>query len=488
MKLFSERSRLLGWLSAILVVGFLTTTIAGYIVSRNSIRESITEQSLPLTSDNIYSEIQRDILQPVVISSLMSQDTFLREWVLGGEHDPSQIERYLNEIKQKYGTVSSFLVSERSRKYYYAGGTLKSVREDEPKDSWYFRVRNLKTPYETNVDYDMANRNTMTVFINYRVLDFDGKFIGATGVGLTLDAVRHLIDSYQEKFQRRIYFVNPQGTIVLAGKTMKEVRGSLYELPGIGSIAGQILNHGKKPNSLEYQRDGDMVLVNSRFIPELGWHLIVEQNEHEDIKAVKQVFGVNLAVSSAVSLLVLAITLFAVNRYQSRLENMASTDVLTGLMNRQAFESIFQKMIGEAKRSGRPFSAILLDIDLFKQVNDTYGHLEGDRVIRTIAELVSATIRESDLAARWGGEEFLVMLRNCPLGEASNVAEKLRLKIAAHQFALDPTHPPITVSLGVAQYAAPESESEFFARVDHAMYQAKEGGRNLTAIADGRSV
>lgn len=483
MKLLSERSRLLGWLSAILVVGFLTTSIAGYIVSRDSIRDSIAKQALPLTADNIYSEIQRDILQPVVISSLMSQDTFLREWILGGERDPGQIVRYLKEIKEKYGTVTSFLVSERSHKYYYAGGTLKSVREDESKDSWYFRVRDLKTPYETNVDYDMANRNTMTIFINYRVMDYHGNFIGATGVGLTLDTVSHLIDSYQDKFRRRIYFVEPQGTIVLAGKSMKDIRGSIRNLPGINTIADQILSRSKEPSRLEYRRDGDMMLVNSRFIPELGWYLVVEQSERADIKAVKQIFGVNLAVSSAVSLLVLVITLFAVNRYQKRLENMATTDSLTGLLNRQAFESGFQKMIAEAKRSGHPFSVILLDIDLFKQVNDSFGHLEGDRVICAITGLISASIRETDVAARWGGEEFLIMLRDCPLEKAIEVAEKLRRSVSAHDFALGQAHAPITVSLGVAQYSAPEADAAFFARVDKALYQAKEDGRNLTVAS-----
>lgn len=483
MKLLSERSRLLGWLSVILVVGFLTTSIAGYVVSRNSIRSNIAMQALPLTADNIYSEIQRDILQPVVISSLMSQDTFLREWILGGESDPGQITRYLGEIRKKYGTVSSFLVSEHSRKYYFPEGVLKTVREDEPADRWYFRVRAMETPYETNVDYDMANRNTMTVFINYRVLDYHGNFIGATGVGLTLDAVSHLIDSYQEKFRRRIYFVDASGTIVLAGKSMKDIHGSIHDLPGINSIADEILSRIKEPSSLEYLRKGDLILVNTRFIPELGWYLIVEQNEREDIRAIRQIFGVNLAVSSAVSLLVLAITLFAVNRYQKRLESLATTDALTGLLNRQAFETSFQNMIADAKRSGRPFSAILLDIDLFKQINDSFGHLEGDKVLHSIAQLVSASTRESDVAARWGGEEFLVMLRDCPLEEAVNVAEKLRQEVSSHEFPLKHPHAPITVSLGVAQYFPPESDAAFFSRIDKALYQAKANGRNLTEVS-----
>lgn len=480
MPLASEKIRLLGWLSGILLIGFLTTSIASYVVSRNSIRSSIIDQALPLTADNVYSEIQRDILQPVVISSLMSQDTFLRDWVLGGEHDTAQIERYLNEIRHKYGAVSSFLISESSRRYYYAGGILKVVREDNPADKWYFRVRAMKTPYETNVDYDLANRNTMTVFINYRVLDYNGKFIGATGIGLTLDAVSKLIDSYQQKFHRRIYFVDPQGMIVLAGKTMQHMHGSIRQQPGISAIAAQILNHAKKPGSLEYRRDGSMILVNSRFIPELDWYLVVEQDENEEMKPINRIFMINLAVSSVVSLLVVMIALFAINRYQRRLERLATIDALTGFLNRQAFESMFGKMVAQALRAQRPFSVILFDIDLFKRINDTHGHLTGDRVIRAIAKLTAGCARTGDVIARWGGEEFLIMLPDCTREQALRVAEQLRIAVSAHDFAFDQAEDAVTVSLGIAQYLPEESIDAFFARVDHALYQAKAQGRNRT--------
>ena len=171
MRIESEKYRLLAWLSFILVAGFLTTSIGAYVVSSHAIRDGITHDALPLTGDNIYSEIQKDLLRPVFISSLMAHDTFLRDWILGGERDVGQIKRYLKEVKEKYGAMSSFLVSERSRKYYYADGVLKTVRPESVADKWYFRVRAMKAPYEINVDYDMANRNTMTVFINYRVFD-----------------------------------------------------------------------------------------------------------------------------------------------------------------------------------------------------------------------------------------------------------------------------------------------------------------------------
>ncbi|MDO8990999.1 MAG: GGDEF domain-containing protein, partial [Sideroxyarcus sp.] len=173
-------------LGIILVIGFLSIGIAAFIVSRDAIRAGIVQQALPLTADNIYSEIQKDLLRPVFVSSMMAQDTFMRDWLIGGERDVSRIRRYLNEVKTKYGTNTSFLVSESSRKYYFESGVLKVVSRGDPRDEWYFRVREMRAPYESNVDLDEANRDQRTVFVNYRVLDYRGNYIGAIGVGLTL--------------------------------------------------------------------------------------------------------------------------------------------------------------------------------------------------------------------------------------------------------------------------------------------------------------
>lgn len=484
MRQFSVQYRLLIWLTLILVTGFCATSVAGYMASRDAIEHSISEQALPLTGDNIYSEIQKDILRPVFISSLMAHDTFLRDWILRGERDQDQIVRYLSEVKKKYGTVSSFLIADASRKYYYPGGTLKSVREDAARDAWYFRVRNMtQADYETNVDVDLANRDSMTIFINHRVLDYQGRFIGATGVGLTLDTMSHIIDRNQERFRRNIYFVDGNGTIVLTGKAMHAVHGSIRTLPGVQAIAGRILTREPSPTRLSYRSGRADILVNSRFIPELGWYLVVEQNVSDAVLPLQRAFILNLAISSVVTLLVLAITLLTVNRYQRRIERAASTDALTGLLNRQALELLFRNTIRLSERTGKPLAAILFDIDFFKQVNDTHGHLCGDAVIRAVADIARGVVRASDVVTRWGGEEYLILLNDCGLEQAGAIAEDLRSAIARHDFALPAPNRPVTISLGVAQYRPGEAESQFFSRADSALYQAKNGGRNRVELS-----
>src|SRR3990167_6866492 len=185
--------------------GFLATSLVSYYTALDSIRAGIIHTELPLTSDNVYSEIQKDLVRPILISSMMSRDTYVRDWVLSGEKDPEQITRYLQEVQEHYATVTSFFVSEKTHTYYQAKGVLKQVQEDEPRDDWYFRVRDMQTPYEINVDVDMANDDRMTVFINYKVFDYQQRFIGATGVGLTVDAVVKLIDTYQPRYNRSAF-------------------------------------------------------------------------------------------------------------------------------------------------------------------------------------------------------------------------------------------------------------------------------------------
>jgi diguanylate cyclase (GGDEF)-like protein len=470
-----QKTRLLVLLAAILVAGFLTTAIASYEVSKNALLKGISEQALPLTSDTIYSDIQRDLVRPIFVSSTMAHDTFLRDWVLSGERNPRDMVRYLHEIKEKYGTITAFFVSDRTSRYYYADGILKTISPHEPRDVWYYRVRNMEQPYETNVDIDMANRDALTVFINYRVLDFKGNFIGATGVGLTMSRIGHMIDDYQKRFHRRIYFADKDGNIKLAGNELPTNYRSIREIPGIRNIADRILSSKTLERRLEYQSDQGEVLVNSRYLKELHLFLIVEQDESRVLQPMVHMLWANLGISLAITLLVLLLALYVLNHYQRDLEKMATVDQLTQTYNRQTFELLFERVQRETQRSRQPLSVLLIDADMFKHINDTYGHLEGDRILRSISDKLCSLLRESDVIARWGGEEFIILLRNCGLQQALTLAEKLRGRIAESDFGLPEK---VTVSIGASEYHPAEDLTAFFARVDAAMYAAKQRGRN----------
>jgi diguanylate cyclase (GGDEF)-like protein len=169
------------------------------------------------------------------------------------------------------------------------------------------------------------------------------------------------------------------------------------------------------------------------------------------------------------------------NKLRFALDN-AAHDGLTGLFNRRYFDRRLREETAHAKRHKRPFSLVLLDLDHFKLVNDTYGHEDGDRVLRHIAEVAQAQLREDDVACRYGGEEFILLLRGTPGMAARIVANRLRANLAARPITLGPTDElrHITFSAGVA--AADERNSfkadDIVSRADAALYRAKRAGRN----------
>jgi len=472
---FGDKQRLIAVISVLLVIGFAVTVLVNYQVSKSAIRKSIVASELPLTSDNLYSEIQKDLVRPVVISSMMASDTFLRDWVLSGEQDVDQVTRYLREVKDRYSAFTTFFVSERTRTYYQTGGVLKKISQDEPRDAWYFRVRAMNTPYEINIDPDQANKDTTTIFINYRVLDYAGRFIGVTGIGLTMDAARGLIDTYQKRYGRDVYFVDRQGTVTL-GSSAQPQGSNILKSAGLGKIAESILRKGS--GSFQYMKDGRERLLNVRLIPELNWYLFVEGSDDEAMAGVRATLYTNLAVGVLITLIVLLMTSVTINRFQSRLEEMATTDKLTGLANRQAFDLLIPQAISESRRGNWPLSALLIDIDHFKQINDRHGHLAGDKVLRTIARSIRGTLRASDILCRWGGEEFLVVVKNTNLGQAQTLAEKIRRVIETSGVQYKTERISVTASIGISMLHEGDNPDRMISRADDAMYAAKEQGRN----------
>ena len=470
-----KRVLLLG-LCLLLCLGFFSTTLISYEVSRSAIRQSILNQELPLTSDNIYSEILKDLVRPVFISSMMASDTFLRDWTLRGEREPQEMIRYLREVMARYGAFTSFFVSEGSRTYYHPSGILKKVREGEPTDAWFFRVRRLMEPYEINVDQDLANRNLLTIFINYRVLDYEGHFLGTAGVGLAMDSVRTALRAYQQRFGRSISFVDTNGRIVLYGNGAGLQAGNIREVDGLREQAKAILTQGA--GSYQYVSGGKTHLLNVRFIPELKWYLFVEKTEDEALADVRHSLYVNLAVCAAVTLLVVGITGLALSRYQRRMEELAATDKLTGLLNRQSLDVLLHQAMTRSRRAGAPLSVLLADVDHFKAVNDRHGHLVGDEVLKRVATCLRERLRESDTVCRWGGEEFLMIVQDCDAPAAVQLAEKLRDAVADDPALAELTSGVVTASLGVAQLAPGEDADALVGRADAALYAAKEAGRN----------
>ena len=165
---------------------------------------------------------------------------------------------------------------------------------------------------------------------------------------------------------------------------------------------------------------------------------------------------------------------------QAQLEEIASRDYLTKIYNRQKFESFLEYEIKKLDRyENGTFSILLVDIDHFKQVNDSYGHLKGDSVLQDFAKILKLSSRKSDVVARWGGEEFIVLLPHTNTEEAIFVAEKIRSTVEVYDFK---DNLILTCSIGISQYHKNDTKREIFNRADNALYKAKALGRNRIEI------
>ncbi len=159
----------------------------------------------------------------------------------------------------------------------------------------------------------------------------------------------------------------------------------------------------------------------------------------------------------------------------------AQTDALTGLVNRRGLERVFELERIRARQNQEPFSIILLDIDHFKKVNDTYGHLVGDSLLKGISKILAHHLRKNDVAARFGGEEFLVVLPETGINGACTVAKKIQDALSRKEWKVRESGKRIgavTVSMGIAKYALNEPQDNLFKRADDALYEAKRTGRN----------
>jgi diguanylate cyclase (GGDEF)-like protein len=167
-----------------------------------------------------------------------------------------------------------------------------------------------------------------------------------------------------------------------------------------------------------------------------------------------------------------------------RVNYMAITDALTGLYNRRRFHDVLNSEYERAKRYSTPFSLVMIDIDYFKKINDTYGHSVGDAVLKEVSIILSSSIREIDTAARYGGEEFMLILPNTDKGNAQNLAERIRKTVEQHVFR--GVNNVITVSIGICGMpdAKVDNEDKLIRCSDFALYRAKQLGRNRTVSAE----
>lgn len=480
----SIKTKLSASLSLILIIAFAAINLLNYSVSQTVLKQNIIQDTLPGVSSDIHHEIQRNLITPIEVSSMMANDTFLKDWVLNGEKDATQITKYLWEIKERYDFFSTFLISSQTLNYYHFKGLHKQISPDDEHDEWYYHFIKSGKKYVLEVDINEATDGILTIFINHRLNDYQGNLIGVTGVGLKLTSVGRMLHSFEQEYGKKIYLVNREGTIQVHSNQRLVLTNNIHNREGMKQIASDLLANPSTTSIREYNQKNKDLIVISTYIPEFDWFLIVEHDQTQGMQEIKSNFFRNVLIGLAVTILVIIINVLMVNHFQGKLEHMAVTDELTGLANRRFFIWQAKRQMAQSSRSDQPLSLLMLDIDHFKNVNDTYGHEAGDNALKKVSAILQSTLREGDQCGRMGGEEFAVLLPQTSAESAGNVAERIRILIENLSILTSSGSCSVTVSVGVATRSDQTKDIDSLIRkADEAMYQAKREGRNKVYMA-----
>lgn len=395
-----NKTKLIAVLGFLLLAGFMSMSIIGYYVSKANIREAVLNHELPLASDNIHSEIQRILLPPLNISETMANSVFLRDWMLRGEQDVEKITDYLFKIQSKQGMTSAFLASEKTHNYYSHSGVVSKI-DPAGEDVWYARCRAGEVDFEINADIDMHVSNRLTLFINYKVYDYDGHFIGIAGVAERIETIEALIQRFKLQYGKTIYFANSDGRVAYSSVEEADplAKPKLAGYMGSEKLAARLL--ANPASTIEYRRNGRDILLNARYLPELGWYLLVEEDVGSSTAHLKRILAADLVSCIILTVLALGAVYFTVQQYQRKLLNQHQRVV---------------HLAGELESRNAALERAQQEMDEFMKivVHDLKTPLSGmigiARLIHDETDL--AEIRELAARSEVTGEEMAGLIQN----------------------------------------------------------------------------
>jgi len=474
-------------LSAKLLILFALVTVIGFSAICASVmldmrrgEEELARQSL----ENMASSIDADIDRNVELYDL-SLRAVASNMVAPGINEVSKPIRQLilfdhAATAKHFGAIQVF---DANGKLAVDASTLDPLPEDR-SDEEYFRIHRDQPDTGLFISRPMLHRGAYAIVLSRRISDEDGRFLGVVAGSIRFSYFHDLFGRLHLSPDDTITIFRRDGTVIMRTPFDLDVIGkNLGDLPGVkralsetsGSFSA--IAATSPMQRLYVWRDGTRPLV---VLVGKPWNEIYRlwRIEATRIGAIMLVFSV----------FVLGVTLFLAREIgrraaaEDKLEELATTDALTGLRNRRKFDATIDAEWRRAARLKKPLALLMIDADHFKTYNDTFGHQAGDEVLVGIAICISDSVRRAgDCAARYGGEEFAVLLPGLSPAEAFAVAETIRMKV--EQWCGETVI--TTVSVGVASLTPDASmdRTHLVNAADKALYAAKAGGRNRSIVA-----
>ncbi len=412
-----------------------------------------------LVASHIYDSLSRSVERPIIVARSMSADTFLKT-ALEDENsvEKEEMERlmgsYLTAIKDKFGYIAAFVISEKTHRYYTPKGIDKIVNpQNDPYDIWYQLFLDSGKDLDLDTDRDQVNGYRWTVFVNTRVIGADGSLLGVCGVGLFMDDLQELVSSSEKEYGVRINLIDPEGLVQVDTDSSNIENAYISEAIADNATADAF--------TYTERRFGGFRIT--RYLSELEWYLVVQGvSKIESRTSVK----ISLVILYALLVLSLISVFFGKNGIARHelVKSSSSEDELTGLPNRNYLKDSYGEL--GVFNTTRYKSLAVFDIDRFKEANET---MDGDEVILLVVDFAKKVIGDRGLLFRWSGDEFVAFLEMT----ADEAEEKFKIFCAEVKSRI-----AVTVSVGIIEVDLSESIKTNYHRAVQPCYAVKEAGGN----------
>ena len=455
--------------STILIISFGFSTIVSLRSMEVLVRENNRDNSVIYANE--VSNAVIDVFSEAIAVSQSLNNTFIRDFLkndrnLSIQEQSALLRRYLSDIVYKFGYSTAFMADAKTMAYYSEHGYSKTIDINNPDDDWYQPFKDSGKVYELNVDNDQANFNRLTIYINMRIVDNSGEFIGVCGVGVPMKQVMTLLQSLEAQSDISIKLVSPDGVVRVARsgqlvfqRTEEELRAMLKKYD-----YSQMYYYEPK------KEDGYTIV---KYIPECDWFAVIDYEGGKSSASSTMLFK-NLMTCLIVLLAVLVLVNSILNRFSKHTERFAEEaleDSLTGLKNRRSYALEIEKL--NKQQSLENVSVATMDINGLKLTNDSFGHTAGDDLLRGASSAMKAYFGKNGWKIfRTGGDEFIAITVNEVPDKDTIVADfKKQLKEFHHELIKE-----LSVSIGIAKACENQitSVEDLIKLADKKMYADKE--------------
>lgn len=455
-------------INVLFVLVCISIGVTSYIAIRNIVADQSRIQNEALST--IFPLISDEVIKPLNIAETIANGAFFDHLLDQESIDEQALIAHLKVQEDRFGLVF-FAASEKARRQYMSNGKTLNLIKDEV--FWYFAA--LDNP--NDIIADLGQLGDIHLYFDVKIYNEKHDFIGIVGVGKSLKNFLSKFIEFKKIYGYDFLIVSDKDEILLTSIESLVIDSveapRLQQLSWYHAIDKTLIKNGSL-NSLLVNIENNPYLISDIHMGKLNWRILLLIPLEARQAQITRTFIINCIIIFLMAVILYLVNSLIIRYFKHRVEQSIELDPLTGINNRKGIQRRFDKFV----KMQKPLGIILLDIDHFKAINDVHGHNTGDEVIQKIAEILQDEIRENDIAGRWGGEEFIILVPCEKSDTVKYIAERARLRIAQTSLFIASKTVTVTCSFGYTFTSNPKQLTVLVASADRALYVAKTNGRN----------